>query len=357
MPSGPPKIWTETFLWQSLTDRTSDDDPVRLTLQTCMPNVEKVLAKGGTALPDFTLHDDEHGFRVAQRMVELIPDNVLERMGSYELALLLLSAYLHDIGMTPKRDIVQSHYRYILTAEEGILNSKEIADLEFWLDQDRDGLELPVPKGTVSATDVQLADELLAYYCRHRHNDWSEDWIREELRNIDPGLYPEWTHDLVTLCRSHHEGLHDLRTGRFDAKMAGHTSQVVNLRYLAALLRVADVLEFDPERTPPVILRHRNIAPASKVYWHKDQGISLTIKADKRQILLTARTPDAHIHRAVNDTIDAINSELLCCDILRNEGAFGHGTVPESERFHDWPWPARISDDVKERDNSSGLSP
>ena len=352
MPSETPNIWNETRLWKYLVDRTGENDPARLTLQMSMPTIETVLAKGGTAAPDFTLHDEEHGFGVAQRMAELIPADVLKQMGSFELSLLLLSAYLHDIGMTPKRDVVQRHYRYILTAEEGLLTLKEVSDLEYWLDQEREGLELPVPEGPASATDVQLADELLAYYCRHRHNDWSEDWIREELRNIDPGLYPEWIHDLVALCRSHHEGLHDLRTGRFDAKMAGHPSQVVNLRYLAALLRVADVLEFDPERTPPVILRHRNISPESKVYWHKDQGISLTIKADKRQILLTARTPDAHIHRAVNETIDAINSELLCCDVLRNEGAFGHGTVPESERFHEWPWPARISDDVKERDNS-----
>ena len=35
-------------------------------------------------------------------------------LGDYELALLLLSAYLHDIGMTPERGKVLSHYRLLL---------------------------------------------------------------------------------------------------------------------------------------------------------------------------------------------------------------------------------------------------
>ena len=42
---------------------------------------------------------------------------------------------------------------------------------------------------------------------------------------------------------------------------------MVNLRYLACVLRVADILEFDPERTPDIIYRHRNISRDSRIFW------------------------------------------------------------------------------------------
>jgi len=37
------------------------------------------------------------------------------RLGAYELALLFLSAYLHDIGMNPPKSVVDEHKAYILT--------------------------------------------------------------------------------------------------------------------------------------------------------------------------------------------------------------------------------------------------
>lgn len=220
----------KTGLWQLLTERASTDDHVRTATGLCMRRIEVVLAKGGTALPDFTLHDNEHGFRVAESMRKLLPPDLYASIGTFEIALLLLSAYLHDIGMTPTRDKVQRHYRYIQTADKALLDGKDIEELRRWLDEEHGGLDLPVSVGRPTASELEQADLLLAYYCRLRHNDWSEEWIRGELSDLSPPLYPDWIQDLVTLCRSHHEGLHDLQSARFDAKLAGSPSQVINLR-------------------------------------------------------------------------------------------------------------------------------
>jgi HD superfamily phosphodiesterase len=140
-----------------------------------------VLSASGTAIPDFTLHDHQHAFRVAERMYDLLPEEVIQKIGSFELALLLLAAYLHDIGMSPTREVLRIHYEYILTAVDGLLSSSEIANLQNWLDQERDGLELPVSKEAVSINGIRDADEILSYYARDRHNDWGEDWVRKEL--------------------------------------------------------------------------------------------------------------------------------------------------------------------------------
>src|ERR1041384_2463073 len=100
--------WKQTELWKAIDSRTKDADAgrravadeVTLRLRNILPDIERVLAKGETAAADFTLHDEGHGYRVAQRIAHLLGSN-LEHLSSSELALLLLSAYLHDIGMTP----------------------------------------------------------------------------------------------------------------------------------------------------------------------------------------------------------------------------------------------------------------
>ena len=84
-------------------------------------------------------------------------------------------------------------------------------------------------------------------------------------------------------------------------------AQVFHLRYLACILRLADILEFDPERTPEVIFQHRNIARGSRIYWHKDHQISF--KLDKNRIIIDAQPPDAQLHRAIEVTADEIERD------------------------------------------------
>jgi hypothetical protein len=278
-----PDSWETTELWRLILHQSPPGDPTPRLLRNEMPEIETVLSKGGTAPLDFTLHDERHAFRVAERMFELLPDDLAEKLGSFELGMLLLSAYLHDIGMTPTRDIVKRHYQYILKKSDGLLSDAEARDVQTWLDEACGGLELPVDHGITTVTGLDKAEELIAYYCRQRHNDWSEAWIREHLANAKVPLYPGWVDDLVALCRSHHEGLEALRQTRFNARYRGSPAQHVNLRFLAALLRVADVMEFDPERTPDVIIAHREIAPKSRVYWHKDR-FSFVIDRTKRGV-------------------------------------------------------------------------
>ena len=338
-----PQSWETTQLWQLIRNQAQDADPTVLLLRNVMPKIERVLSKGGTSPVDFTLHDEEHAFRVAQRMVELLPDDVAKKLGTFELSLLLLSAYLHDIGMTPTRDVVKRHYRYILTKEDGLLSDAEINDLQNWLDESREGLALPIAADKVTVAGLDQAEELLAYYCRHRHNDWSESWIRRHLTKATPPLHPGWLDDLVTLCRSHHEGLETLQRTRFNARTRGNKAQLVNLRYLAVVLRVADVMEFDPERTPDVIIDHREIAPKSRVYWYKDR-FSFVIDRDRPQFRLDATTPDAKLHRAVLETIAHVDQELLICNALERSGVLSLGSFKDG-RCH-WPWPSKVDAEV-----------
>src|SRR4051794_1676795 len=109
------ETWKETRLWDALKKRTHehDEDAVRLAVVNSMPIIEEILRSGGTTPRSFTLHDDRHSFRVAERIVELLPDGGLEKLSKYELGLLLMAAYLHDIGKSPAFRTLQKYEEFL----------------------------------------------------------------------------------------------------------------------------------------------------------------------------------------------------------------------------------------------------
>ncbi len=285
-----------------------------------MPKIETILAHGGTSPTDFTLHDAGHAFRVAQRMIDIVPQETLDGLSAHELAFLLMSAYLHDIGMSPEQRKVTLHYQYLLTGEANDLSAPEIEEFQRWLDDDQQGITPPICSSKPSSNNLSQATRLTAHYCRYRHNEWSGEWIRANApkevggKVVALGTFSGWVDELIRLCRSHHVGRDELLSKDFDPRIAGQPGVVLNLRYIACVLRVADVLEFDPERTPTVVFSHRDIDPKSLIYWHKDHGISLQLEHGR--LIVAARPDSARLYRAIEEMIDQIDVELETCSAL-----------------------------------------
>jgi hypothetical protein len=287
-------------------------------------------------------------------MAKIVPEDVLPKLSPYELALLLLSAYLHDIGMTPEQARVQRHWRHLVfgsTPEEKEgLSPEEADEFQRWLDDERDGLVPPLaPDGRAGEDDFRRAAELITYYARHKHNDWSGEWIRRNATGA-LGSYEGWVEDLVSLCQSHHEGYADLVKDPFEPRPVGQHGEVVHLRYLACVLRVADILDVDPERTPPVLFHHRDIAPKSVIYWYKDHDFKVLL--DGATLLVHARPRSAVVEKAVRDTAEWIRLELETCARLDREKPFSHSSFRASEPLpHRWRFPESLALQVRPRND------
>jgi hypothetical protein len=329
------KDWTESRLARSLANYSGPDaEAVRSLMHSRMPDIQAVLSAGGTSSLDFTLHDSGHAFRVAERMVDIVPEESLDGLSYYECALLLLSAYLHDIGMTPAKSHIAPLHSYLMSGNPGVLEPDNVNALQAWLDDYRSGITPPLTVGRDMPDALLLADEIVTYYAREKHNDWSEDWIRAYFVDAKMGAYSGWIEDLIALCRSHHYGYELLAGDSFRARIVGSPSVVVNLRYLAAVLRISDVLEFDPERTPTVVFRHRDVSSGSALYWYKDHEISL--RQDSDRIVISARPRCARLHRAVEETVNQINDELTLCSRLSEEYPFNHCAGVSEPTPHRW---------------------
>ena len=319
-PSSPVPDWQHTYLWKTLEQRARKPGSIHAkamlhTVETWMGQLDTVLRSGGTSPEDFTLHNDQHAFRVAKRMAKLFTPAVQRNISDYELALLLLAAYGHDVGMTPQRQQVARHHRHLFHPQDSQLSAAEQQQFQEFIDNyPARAVTLPL---TSSIDDLNLADELTTYYVRDRHNQWSGDWLRDNLHDNLAHLQ-DTVPVLIRLCQSHHQGFDRLALAEFDPILStGPHPQLIHLRYLACLLRLADILENDPERTPEVIFRHRSIQdrPKSLTHWIKDHHF--TIDEQQNQLVIVATPPDARTHHAIEQLADWIDHEL------RGIAAFG----------------------------------
>jgi hypothetical protein len=330
--------WMQTQLWRVLAESTEETHPARRLLQSNMSQIELVLQKGGTSPKDFTLHDSDHGFRVAELMAEIIPADVLPQLSAYELAFLLLAAYLHDIGMSPEWGLLAAHLDYLTTGNSAVLSPEMLRQFQTWL-AIREGIDFRPP-----LQNIWKVFELLTYYARDRHNDWSAGWIREHFAKSQEPLYPSWQEDLILICKSHHWDYKQLTGKQFDPRDL-NKKDVLHRRYLAAALRIADILENDPERVPDVLLRHRSIARQSFIHWERPLYMTLNVK-DAREVHIAAYPNTALLHRSIEETVDAIDMELALCDQLKRQHPFE--IHPARRLPHRWDLEPQVRRNINE---------
>src|SRR6266480_3405446 len=136
--------WASTKLATRLHELSSigeDEMQAWSLLQRRLPAIETILSRASTSPKDFTLHDELHSRRVAEWMVRIIPPSTFNALTGYECMLLLLSAYLHDIGMTPEQQRISRHLNHILFPKDlsrpnDWLSDDEAKAMQAWLDSD-----------------------------------------------------------------------------------------------------------------------------------------------------------------------------------------------------------------------------
>jgi hypothetical protein len=153
--------WKDARLWGLLTAR-ADAARVRDLLEGTLPDIEKVLRSSQTAPLDFTLHDDQHSFRVAERACDLLSPDLRARLSPFEAGQLLLASYCHDIGMNPPREVVDGLSTYIISSESDEILSGESERLHNWFYAQNYSFDLPLSASVPPRDLARLAYRVLS---------------------------------------------------------------------------------------------------------------------------------------------------------------------------------------------------
>ncbi|MCP8309003.1 MAG: ATP-binding protein [archaeon] len=281
-------------------------------ISTIVKDTDIFLTRIHDTFPEYTLHDTTHSVKIVELMDKIIPTETLESLSAVELSILILSAYLHDIGMVKSREETKS-----------ILKSNEFNESREQNPEISSLVENALKVGDSRAA-IELEDALITEFIRKRHCKRAQEYIMENYSQLMEYCGVNFAEDVAQVCASHCLDALDLA----ERKKSGDTlidifrrdkmihDQPVNVQFLSICLRLADIMDFDRERTPKTLFKY--ISPKSKVSlneWIKHLSIT-GWRIEGNEIRYEAECTHPVYQHVLYKFIDQIDTELERCNYL-----------------------------------------
>jgi len=250
---------------------------------TILPHINNVFAS-------YTVHGVRHSINVMEYMYALVVD--VNKLSELEVALLIYSALLHDIGMIANADEIKE-----IKADHTILGERKYSKV----------LE-------------KYGDEMIALQecIRPVHGKRARDYIEKKM---DERLFliPESTNisfksELAQICMSHNEDFEWIKKNLHNDEKKGHFE--LNAQYISVLLRISDYLDIDEQRAPLYLYKYLNPKEFSDLEWKQHfvienyDKIRRNPKTNELEIFFQGTSKDPSVHRKLLKYFDAINGEL-----------------------------------------------
>lgn len=306
------KTLEDTTLWKRL-NGLGDSISTYLSsnlLVICKDACDRMKAMPSFA-PNYTLHDETHLLRTTELMA-LILGKVLPTLNPVEIALLILSAHFHDQGMIPNVE----EYKELNQVPEYVL----FRDNWYIEHPNRNEIAQQLGNHTPSKQEElrllaqlsELDSAMLTDYLRSTHGFRGAEFLRSRYATdkrfeVDGISLVEL---VAKLCASHCESTENLTPSngfRFDEQVSSYS---VNMPFLAVILRLADILDFDRERTPDALYRTIHFtSDVSLREWEKHRGVHGWTVSEER-IRFNVQYDHPIYEAAARQYMDAIDVEL-----------------------------------------------
>lgn len=277
----------------------SVDSPFLPKIQEVYEQVKDILnSRVQHVFPHYTLHNTGHSFRIMEYMSKLVGD--ITKLNELEIALMVYSALLHDIGMAVSEDDINS-----IKAD-----SFPFCEVKF-----------SAMKKIMGGNEVLALQE----YVRRIHASLSGRYIRENLKDklVIPKLTSlDFTKELALICEAHTEDYDWIKANLRTNEVRGDYS--FNPQFIAAILRLADILDIDGNRTPYNLYKLISPKGVSDEEWKQhfvisnNEKIAINEKTQQKKIVFHGKATNASIHRKILVYIGWIKNELTNATALVN---------------------------------------
>lgn len=234
---------------------------------------------------NYTDHGKNHSETILTNVLRMFGEEELKKLSSFDIWLLLESAYLHDCGMYISKEEAEK----TLKDEKFIFYFKEIYETP----------SHPMNKFTKTFKIVgdriyyrDLEYELtLEYNMRFLISSYKRKSHAQDFKNVifnKSKLLPERIYFILSIIsRVHGEDFEEVM--ELPRKESGIGKEVGHPRFIACLLRMGDLLDIDNNRISPSIIKNIvDIIPSdSKLHLEKHRSIS-HLWIDKEKIEITA---------------------------------------------------------------------
>ena len=239
--------------------------------------LQQTLMQFQRLFPEYTDHSELHSMNVLNFCNALIGEDNIDHLNAHEIYVLLLSCYLHDVGMavSPKD---YEEFKEELGADECFKS---------WPDRD------------------------MADFVRDQHHEFSGMFIRKYAQMLE---IPSEEHlfAVVQTCRGHR------RTDLFDENEYpaeyGITGQdIAHLPYLAAVIRLADEIDVAAYRSPKLLYDIESLTDAYQIFHNRMLAAVPQLEILPDGIILDVQTDDEQLVPAIEERVRKIQETIDYC--------------------------------------------
>ncbi|PSU95092.1 HD domain-containing protein, partial [Photobacterium kishitanii] len=316
-------------------------------------------------LSEFDVHDISHSKKVIDNIEELLGDEVINSLSSYELFFLQTSALLHDCAMAPaeweiylmkmtegtdnfyessssiKRDLKSPYsYQEALIFINELWNElkvnltwffcpmsesdlkKELALLLIGYQEYRNGYKFQIDNITTHENFKLLSKEIRINFIRENHHLRIESYIKNLAHKFGDTLnQSSWgkkiASDLACICRAHGEDLDFLYNLETESNYL--ISGTTNLQFVAMMLRLGDIIHYSYDRAPLSISKGKVFESYYSFHeWAvKENGVNYDIKNGTISFKAYCSKPNDYFK--LHKYIDYIDQEIQNYFILNRQ--------------------------------------
>lgn len=290
------------------------DSPFLPKIQEVYEQIKDILnTRVQYVFPNYTLHNTGHSFRIMEYMADLISD--LSKLNELEITILVYAALLHDIGMAVSETDIDA-----IKADNFPFCDVKFSSMK-----------------KITGGDEQLA---LQEYVRRIHSSLSAKYIRENLKaklTIPKLMTLDFTEELALICEAHTRDYDWIKNKLRTYEVRG--DYFFNSQFIASILRLADILDIDSNRTPYTLYNLISPKGKSDEEWKQhfvisnNEKIVLNEKTQQKRIVFHGKATNASIHRKILVYISWVKDELTNAVSLVNgmppQYSLVYDTTPE----------------------------
>lgn len=234
---------------------------------------------------NYTDHGKNHSETILTNILRMFEEEELKKLSSFDIWLLLESAYLHDCGMYISRE----------EAEKTLRDKKFISYLNGISETPSHSMNkflqaFKIDKNKIYYNDLEYNIDI-EYNMRFLISSYRRKTHAQDFKNVvlnKNKLLPERIYYILSIIsRAHGESFEEVM--KLPKKENGIGRELGHPRFIACLLRMGDLLDIDNNRISPSIVKNIfDIIPSdSKLHLEKHRSIS-HLWIDKEKIEITA---------------------------------------------------------------------
>lgn len=274
------------------------DDRYRETVEGVCREACDFAGRTPVFFPEYTLHDSVHLHRVAELEGAIIGER-MKLLKQDEVVLLILAAFYHDIGMVCDENEInrlKGSEEFRAFREEWRFAHPNMEELEQMHRRDYVSED---EKISIGGKLAEMGKAMFTDYLRNRHPEASKQYVLKHF--VSHPLLGDLSKDLGEICLSHGMSVDWIRN---------HSELSPSRKFLCYVLRLADILDFDGDRTPDVLFRAISFSsPVSLQEWEKHKGVKeWSINEDAVSFSMEYSHPA--YEKAARNFLDWIDREL-----------------------------------------------